>query len=401
MASMNETPSGERVHIAFFGRRNVGKSSLVNAFTGQELAVVSDVRGTTTDPVYKAMELLPLGPVQIIDTPGFDDEGALGEKRVQKTRQVLAKTDLAILVADAAAPLDEEERALLERIRGRGIPCLTVYNKADLLDTIPEATKDTIWVSAKTGLHITALKEKAAALAARPGEGRPLVSDLLGSGDVAVLVVPIDKAAPKGRLILPQQQVIRDALEAGASALVCRDTELAQTLDKLAAPPRMVITDSQAFAQVSKIVPESVPLTSFSILMARYKGDLPLEVAGAAALRTLRDGDAVLIAEGCTHHRQCDDIGTVKLPRWVREYTGVQPDFHFCSGGEFPEDLTPYRLVIHCGGCMLGEREMQHRLHAAEAQGVPVVNYGVAIAQMNGILRRTLAPFPALAALLG
>ena len=341
--SLNATPSGERVHIAFFGRRNAGKSSLVNAFTGQDLAIVSDVKGTTTDPVSKAMELLPLGPVQIIDTPGLDDEGELGTLRVQRTKLVLRKTDLAILVADATAPLGETEQALLDLCRARNIPWILVRSKADLLEAIPEAGADTIYVSAKTGYHIHELKELAARLALGTENRRPLVSDLLQPGDTAVLVVPIDKAAPKGRLILPQQQVIRDALEAGAAALVCRETELAAALQGLNAPPKLVVTDSQVFGKVAQIVPESVPLTSFSILMARYKGDLALTVAGAAAIRNLKDGDRVLIAEGCTHHRQCEDIGTVKIPRWLAESTGKTLQYDFCSGVEFPEDLTPMR----------------------------------------------------------
>ena len=397
--SLNATPAGERVHIAFFGRRNAGKSSLVNAFTGQDLAIVSDVKGTTTDPVYKAMELLPLGPVQIIDTPGIDDEGELGELRVKKTRQVLNKTDLAILVADSTAPLGKAEEELLALIKDKGIPHLLAWNKADLLESVPEEGENTLWVSALTGLHIHELKEKAARLAGQEGPKRPLIADLLQPGDTVVLVVPIDKAAPKGRLILPQQQTIRNVLEAGAAALVCRDTELALTLEGLPKPPRLVVTDSQVFGKVAKIVPRDVPLTSFSILMARYKGDLALTVEGARAVRELKTGDKVLIAEGCTHHRQCEDIGTVKLPRWIREHTGAEPAFETCSGRDFPEDLSSYRLVIHCGGCMLHQREMQVRQNLALAAGVPFTNYGTAIARLHGILRRSLGPFPALAAL--
>ena len=398
--SLNATPAGERVHIAFFGRRNAGKSSLVNAFTGQDLAIVSDVKGTTTDPVYKAMELLPLGPVQIIDTPGLDDEGELGTLRVQRTKLVLRKTDLAILVADATAPLGETEQALLDLCRARNIPWILVRSKADLLEAIPEAGADTIYVSAKTGYHIHELKELAARLALGTENRRPLVSDLLQPGDTAVLVVPIDKAAPKGRLILPQQQVIRDALEAGAAALVCRETELNAALQGLNAPPKLVVTDSQVFGKVAQIVPESVPLTSFSILMARCKGDLALTVAGAAAIRNLKDGDRVLIAEGCTHHRQCEDIGTVKIPRWLAESTGRTLQYDFCSGVEFPEDLTPYALVVHCGGCTLNPKEMAARQRLAVDQAVPITNYGVLIAAVHGILPRTLQPFPAIAALL-
>ena len=398
--SLNATPSGERVHIAFFGRRNAGKSSLVNAFTGQSLAIVSDVKGTTTDPVSKAMELLPLGPVQIIDTPGIDDVGELGALRVEKTKQVLRKTDLAIVVLDATAPMDQADQALLELIKARELPHILAFNKADLLETVPESQENTIYVSAKTGYHIHELKELAASLAQAAAQERPLVRDLLDPGDTAVLVVPIDKSAPKGRLILPQQQVIRDVLEAGASALVCRDTELSQTLAALAAPPKIVITDSQVFGKVDKLVPPAVPLTSFSILMARYKGDLPLTVAGVAALKTLREGEKVLIAEGCTHHRQCEDIGTVKIPKWLEGYTGKKFQYAFTSGGEFPEDLSSYTLVIHCGGCTLNPKEMAARQRLAREQQVPITNYGVLIATLHGILPRALAPFPDVAALL-
>ena len=398
--SLNATPSGERVHIAFFGRRNAGKSSLVNAFTGQSLAIVSDVKGTTTDPVSKAMELLPLGPVQIIDTPGIDDVGELGALRVEKTKQVLRKTDLAIVVLDATAPMDQADQALLELIKARELPHILAFNKADLLETVPESQENTIYVSAKTGYHIHELKELAASLAQAAAQERPLVRDLLDPGDTAVLVVPIDKSAPKGRLILPQQQVIRDVLEAGASALVCRDTELSQTLAALAAPPKIVITDSQVFGKVDKLVPPAVPLTSFSILMARYKGDLPLTVAGVAALKTLREGEKVLIAEGCTHHRQCEDIGTVKIPKWLEGYTGKKFQYAFTSGGEFPEDLSSYALVIHCGGCTLNPKEMAARQRLAKEQQVPITNYGVLIAALHGILPRALAPFSDVAALL-
>ena len=398
--SLNATPSGERVHIAFFGRRNAGKSSLVNAFTGQSLAIVSDVKGTTTDPVSKAMELLPLGPVQIIDTPGIDDVGELGALRVEKTKLVLRKTDLAIVVLDATAPMDQADQALLALIKARELPHILAFNKADLLETVPESQENTIYVSAKTGYHIHELKELAASLAQAAAQERPLVRDLLDPGDTAVLVVPIDKSAPKGRLILPQQQVIRDVLEAGASALVCRDTELSQTLAALAAPPKIVITDSQVFGKVDKLVPPAVPLTSFSILMARYKGDLPLTVAGVAALKTLREGEKVLIAEGCTHHRQCEDIGTVKIPKWLEGYTGKKFQYAFTSGGEFPEDLSSYALVIHCGGCTLNPKEMAARQRLAREQQVPITNYGVLIAALHGILPRALQPFPDVAALL-
>lgn len=390
MSGMNETPSGERIHIAFFGRRNVGKSSLVNAFTGQELSIVSDVKGTTTDPVYKTMELLPLGPVKIIDTPGIDDEGALGQLRVRRTRQVLNEADVAVLVTDAACPMDPVEQELLALIRAKQIPWVLVRNKADLLEEVPD---EGIFVSAKSGWGIEALKERVGA-AVRQEEQRPLVADLLSAGDVAVLVVPIDKAAPKGRLILPQQQTIRDILEAGASALVCRDTELEQTLSDLSAPPKIVITDSQVFGKISAIVPEDILLTSFSILMARYKGDLALTVSGATAVDGLKDGDRVLICEGCTHHRQCGDIGTEKLPNWIRRHTGAEPEFHFTSGQTFPEDLSGYRMVIHCGGCMLSRRQMRYRQRCCVDQGIPVTNYGILIAHLNGILRRSLQPFP-------
>ena len=401
MSTMNQTPVGERAHIAFFGRRNAGKSSLVNAFTGQEMAIVSDVKGTTTDPVSKAMELLPLGPVQIIDTPGIDDEGALGEMRVRRTRQVLNRTDLAILVVDASVGITAVEEELVELLKQKNVPWILAWNKSDLLETVPAGEGNAIWVSALTGLHIHELKELAAKTALREEPKRPLVADLLEPGEVAVLVVPIDKAAPKGRLILPQQQTIRDVLEAGASALVCRDNELPQTLARLAQPPKIVITDSQVFGRVSKMVPREVPLTSFSILMARYKGDLPLAVAGAAAVDGLKDGDKVLIAEGCTHHRQCGDIGTEKIPNWIRRRTGVEPEFVFTSGNSFPEDVTGFKMVIHCGGCTLPEREMKYRLACCADQGIPVTNYGILIAYLNGILKRTVEPFEGLADLLG
>ena len=400
MSGMNQTPAGERVHIAFFGRRNAGKSSLVNAFTGQEIAIVSDVKGTTTDPVSKAMELLPLGPVQIIDTPGIDDEGDLGALRVRRTRQVLNKTDLAILVVDAAVGLTGVEEELIGLLKQKNVPWILVWNKSDLLETVPEGEGNTIWVSALTGLHIHELKELAAKTALREEPRRPLVSDLLEPGDVAVLVVPIDKAAPKGRLILPQQQTIRDILEAGASAMVCRDSELPQTLARLAQPPKIVITDSQVFGKVNRMVPPEVPLTSFSILMARYKGDLPLAVAGAGAVDSLKEGDRVLIAEGCTHHRQCGDIGTEKIPNWIRRRTGAEPEFVFASGNSFPEDVSGFKMVIHCGGCTLPEREMKYRLACCADQGIPVTNYGILIAYLNGILKRTIEPFGDLARLL-
>ena len=405
MSRLHETPSGERVHISLFGRRNAGKSSLINAITGQSLAIVSEQKGTTTDPVSKAMELLPLGPVLVTDTPGLDDEGELGALRVEKARQVLGKTDIALLVVDACAGLSPEDRELLALLRERNLPRLLVMNQCDRLsENTPRPALEgetTLWVSAATGENIHQLKEAIAAL--RPASGREsrIVADLLSPGDLVVLVTPIDEAAPKGRLILPQQQTIRDILEAGAMAAVTRETELPQTLAALKAPPRMVITDSQAFAKVSKDVPETVPLTSFSILFARYKGNLMGALRGVKALETLEDGDKVLISEGCTHHRQCNDIGTVKIPGWIRKKTGKEPEFVFTSGGEFPQDLTPYRLIVHCGGCMLNEREMQTRARRAAEQGVPMTNYGILIAHITGILARSVELFPEAAALLG
>lgn len=392
----NTTPSGERVHIGFFGKRNVGKSSLVNAVTGQELSVVSSVMGTTTDPVTKAMELLPLGPVMIIDTPGIDDEGSLGEQRVKRTRQVLNKTDIAVLVADAALGLQPIDRDLISLFQEKKLHYLIVYNKADLLKSQPDPMEHELYVSALSKTGIDALKERLSVLMPTDEGKTPLVADLLRPGELAVLVVPLDKAAPKGRLILPQQQVIRDVLEAGAAAVVTRDTELRETLKKLGVPPAMVITDSQAFHSAAADTPEDVPLTSFSILMARYKGFLETAVRGITAVGSLKDGDRILISEGCTHHRQCDDIGTVKLPNWLRKYTKAQISIETSSGAGFPEDLTPYRLVLHCGGCMLGDREVQYRMHCAQDQNVPFTNYGVAIAYMQGILYRSLSLFPEL-----
>ncbi len=388
---MNQTVNANRIHIAIFGKRNVGKSSLVNAVIGQSLAVVSDVKGTTTDPVKKAMELLPLGPVVIIDTPGFDDEGDLGALRVQKTKEVLVKTDVAVLVTDAAKPLDAEERAFLALLQEKKLPYLLVRNKADLTNIPTDG--EGLLVSAKSGAGVQLLKEKIAALAKGRENRRKIVADLLSAGDIVVLVCPIDESAPKGRLILPQQQTIRDVIDAGCLALVCRDTELPQTLAALKEPPKMVITDSQAFGRVAEMVPPDLPLTSFSILFARYKGNLLPQVKGAAALAHLKAGDKVLIAEGCTHHRQCGDIGTVKLPRWIEDFCGAKPDFRFTSGGEFPEDLSEFKLVVHCGGCMLNEAEMKHRIGKAVQAGVPVVNYGIAIAHIHGILERSIAPF--------
>ena len=397
--SLNDTPSGERVQIAFFGVRNAGKSSLVNAVTGQSLAVVSDVAGTTTDPVRKAMELLPLGPVVIVDTPGFDDEGALGELRVEATRKVLATCDVAVLVVDGTRGVGETDTQLLALFDGQGIPCVVALTKCDLVEgsDLPMPTTPTVVATIRTSAHtgegIHELKEALARVGAEKGPEPRLIADLLEPGDMVVLVVPVDKAAPKGRLILPQQQVIRDTLEAGACAVVCRDAELAQTLAALPAPPRMVVTDSQAFGKVAAAVPQDVPLTSFSILFSRYKGDLAFQAAGARALDALTDSSRVLICEGCTHHRQCEDIGTVKLPAWIRRHTGASPTFEFTSGGDFPLDLTGYDLVVHCGGCTLGARAMRGRVARAKAQGVPLTNYGVAIAHMHGILPRVLSPF--------
>ena len=397
--SLNATPASERVHIAFFGRRNAGKSSVINAVTGQPLSVVSDVRGTTTDPVYKAMELLPLGAVMMIDTAGIDDEGELGALRVEKSLGVLAKTDIAVLVVDGTEGLAEPDRKLLAEFEKRRLPYIIAYNKSDLTGVQPSENIHEIQISAKDGTNIHALRELIAKQAAPEVHRSPLLSDLVEAGDGIVLVIPIDESAPKGRLILPQQQVIRAALEAGAVPVCCRDTELAITLEKIPAP-RMVITDSQAFGRVAKLVPTEIPLTSFSILFARYKGDLHTVVRGAAALDSLHDGDRVLLAEGCTHHRQCNDIGTVKLPRWIREHAGCELQFDWSSGTGFPRDLSPYKLVIHCGACMLPPREVQFRQQSAAEQGVPITNYGTAIAHCHGILRRSLTLFPEVLAIL-
>lgn len=399
---LNSTPSANRVHIGFFGRRNAGKSSVVNVVTGQELAVVSEIKGTTTDPVTKAMELLPMGPVVIIDTAGIDDEGALGELRVQKTRQILNKTDVAVLVMDGTVSVEEAEKELIGIFREKKIPYVLAINKDDLRqqedrlpeDMLPGEAENIIRISARTGFQIEELKEKIAHLAVAEETKRQIVGDLLNPMDFVVLVAPIDSAAPKGRLILPQQQTIRDILESGAVSIVVREHELKETLRQLGRKPAMVITDSQVFAQVSADTPEEILLTSFSILFARYKGNLKTAVQGAAAIENLQDGDKVLISEGCTHHRQCDDIGSVKIPRWLATYTKKQLNICLSSGTEFPEDLSEYKLVIHCGGCMLGEREMKYRLKCAADQRVPVTNYGIAIAYMQGILRRSVELFP-------
>lgn len=404
--SINETPSGERLHIGIFGRRNAGKSSLINAITGQDLAIVSDVKGTTTDPVKKAMELLPLGPVVLIDTPGLDDEGLLGQKRMEKALQALRQTDIVILTIPADAALDGLEKTLIQEAKKRGLPFFVVLNKTDLLadkKQIEEKEKEIaqalsipldviVAVSTDKNEGIHALKEKLANGIPKEQE-RPLIHDLLSPGDLVVLVVPIDSAAPKGRLILPQQQVIRDSLEAGAVPVVTRDSELAQALSSLGKKPRLIVTDSQVFGAVAKIVPKDIPLTSFSILMARYKGDLEVQIAGAKAIETLQDGDTVLISEGCTHHRQCDDIGTVKMPRWIKEYTGKDLQFAFTSGGEFPKDLSPYAMVVHCGGCTLPLQEMRYRISYGAKQEVAITNYGVMIAYIHGILPRVTEIF--------
>lgn len=400
---MNQTPASERVHISFFGKRNAGKSSVINAVTGQDLAIVSSVMGTTTDPVYKSMELLPLGPVVVIDTPGIDDEGELGALRVRKSYQVLNKTDIAILVVDSTTGKGEEEFALLHKFHEKHIPYLVVYNKIDLLSV--EEIKNLamsvrageVLASAADGMNIQELKEKIATLKPEDTHQYPLIQDLIEPLDLVILVVPIDKAAPKGRLILPQQQTIRDILERGALSLVVRDTELKSTLDHFLAQgvcPKLVVTDSQAFARVSKDVPENITLTSFSILFARYKGELETQLKGVAALSSIEDGDHILIAEGCTHHRQCGDIGTCKMPEWIRNYTGKEPVFEFTSGTEFPDDVSSYKMVVHCGGCMLNEREMKYRIACCQDQGVPITNYGILIAQITGILKRSLGPFP-------
>lgn len=402
MSDLNQTPQGERVHIALFGRRNAGKSSLINALTGQRVSIVSEVKGTTTDPVKKAMELLPLGPVVLIDTPGLDDEGSLGALRTQRTFDVLNKTDIALVVLDAATPIGEWETGLIARLREKRLPFLVVVNKIDLIPQSSDslqlishlcADAEVLAVSSQNGEGIHTLKETLAKLAPDPDANRRLIGDLLHPHDVVVLVTPIDSAAPKGRLILPQQQVVRDILDADAIAFVTKESQLAQTLAALNAPPRMVVTDSQAFQLVSEITPKSVPLTSFSMLFARYKGDLDTLVKGAKAIESLQDGDRILIAEGCTHHRQKDDIGIVKIPRWLREYTGKSLEFDHTSGIQYARDLKQYKLIVHCGGCMLNRREMLWRIRQAEEAHIPIVNYGILIAAVKGILSRCLAPF--------
>lgn len=392
---LNSTPSAERLHIGIFGKRNAGKSSLINAITGQSLAIVSDMKGTTTDPVSKAMELLPLGPVVIIDTPGLDDEGTLGEMRVQKAYQVLNKTDIALVVIDGNVGESKEDRALLARIQEKKIPYLVVVNKTDCVESEKaiKGKEDWLFVSAMTGEGIQELKEKLGTLIPEQKEKRPLVADLLQPLDFVVLVVPIDSSAPKGRLILPQQQIIRDILEAKAVSIVVKDTEFKETMEKLPVKPKLVITDSQVFKEISDLTPKDVALTSFSVLFARYKGNLWEAVRGARAVETLEDGDTILIAEGCTHHRQCEDIGTVKIPRWLNAYTKKQIQFEFCSGTEFPADLSKYKMIVHCGGCTLNEREMKYRIRCSVDQEIPITNYGIFIAYMKGILERSIEPF--------
>ena len=399
--SLNEQASADRAHIAFFGLRNAGKSSVVNAVTSQQLSLVSDTPGTTTDPVRKAMEILPAGPVVVIDTPGIDDVGELGEQRVKRALDTINQTDVAVLIADGTLGLRDGDRELISAFEKKNIPYIVAYNKADLPEFKKrEFKKNEIAVSAKNGENIKELRELIASLAKGEGNDKRICADLIKPGDVVVLVTPIDAAAPKGRLILPQQQTLRDILDANAISLVTRETELPGALKALAKPPKLVITDSQAFGKVSRDVPPEILLTSFSILFARYKGDLAEAVRGAAMLDKLSDGDRVLISEGCTHHRQCGDIGTEKLPKWIREYTNKQLEFSFTSGGEFPDDLSEYALVVHCGGCMLNEREMKSRVRRCIDSGTPITNYGIAIAQIHGILRRSLEPFPDILSLL-
>ena len=403
MSSLNATPAGERVHIGLFGKRNAGKSSLINALTGQKLAVVAEVPGTTTDPVLKAMELLPLGPVLMMDTAGIDDTGELGQLRVQKSLQVLNKTDIAVLVIDSTAGITEEDLKLLQRIRDKELSCVVVFTKADVAEQnaaleamqkrIPSSIPR-ISVSSTTGKNIRELKELLAHLVPQKKAPFPICADLIEQEDQVLLVTPIDSAAPKGRLILPQQQTIRDIIDRGAVAVITKENNVGSSLENMKKPPVMVITDSQAFGKVNQAVPQEIKLTSFSILMARHKGNLAQAVLGVAALKQLQDGDSVLISEGCTHHRQCGDIGTEKLPKWIRDFTGRQFNFSWTSGTEFPADLSPYRLVIHCGGCMLNEREMQYRYRCAADQNVPMTNYGLCIAYIHGILKRSLSVFP-------
>ena len=391
--SLNNVVSAERVHIGFFGLRNAGKSSLVNAVTGQNLSLVSDVKGTTTDPVSKAMELLPLGPVVITDTPGIDDEGDLGLMRVERAKQVLSKIHIAVLVTDATKELSPMEKELITAFEDKKLPYIIAKNKADLLAHIPKTDGNNIFVSAVDGTNINEFKETLATLLKDAKSDKKILADIVNYGDKVILVVPIDESAPKGRLILPQQQTIRELLEIGATTIVVKPEELTDALESLKTPPRLIITDSQAFGTVSKMVPKDIALTSFSILFARYKGDLKAVVEGAFALDNLKNGDTLLISEGCTHHRQCNDIGTVKIPNLIKKHSGKDLNFEFTSGGEFPSDLSKYALIIHCGGCMLNEKEMKSRLEKAGENNIPITNYGIAIAHINGILKRSISPF--------
>ena len=391
---LNDTPQAERIHIGFFGRTNAGKSSLVNKITNQDLAIVSDTKGTTTDPVYKAMEILPLGPVVIIDTPGFDDDGVLGEKRISRTKLVLNKTDVAVLVVDLVEGMAKTDEELIALFEHKGIPYIVAYNKADLKETVSAGKPNEIYVSSVTGKNIGELKEMIARAGLQKPAAAPLISDLIEAGDTVVLVIPIDSSAPKGRIILPQQQVLREVLDSHALAYIAQDTDLKDLLENLKTKPKLVVTDSQAFGKVSKIVPADIKLTSFSILLARHKGFLESAVRGVKAIETIEDGDTILISEGCTHHRQCEDIGTYKLPKWLKEYTGKNFNIETTSGLSFAEDLSRYKMIIHCGGCMLNDREMMYRTKCASDCGIPMTNYGTAIAYMNGILWRSLEVFP-------
>ena len=391
---LNDTPQAERIHIGFFGRTNAGKSSLVNKITNQDLAIVSDTKGTTTDPVYKAMEILPLGPVVIIDTPGFDDDGVLGEKRISRTKLVLNKTDVAVLVVDLVEGMAKTDEELIALFEQKGIPYIVAYNKADLKETVSAGKPNEIYVSSVTGKNIDELKEMIARAGLQKPAAAPLISDLIEAGDTVVLVIPIDSSAPKGRIILPQQQVLREVLDSHALAYIAQDTDLKDLLENLKTKPKLVVTDSQAFGKVSKIVPEDIKLTSFSILLARHKGFLKSAVRGVKAIETIEDGDTILISEGCTHHRQCEDIGTYKLPKWLKEYTGKNFNIETTSGLSFAEDLSRYKMIIHCGGCMLNDREMMYRTKCANDCGIPMTNYGTAIAYMHGILWRSLEVFP-------
>ena len=391
---LNDTPQAERIHIGFFGRTNAGKSSLVNKITNQDLAIVSDTKGTTTDPVYKAMEILPLGPVVIIDTPGFDDDGVLGEKRISRTKLVLNKTDVAVLVVDLVEGMAKTDEELIALFEQKGIPYIVAYNKADLKETVSAGKPNEIYVSSVTGKNIGELKEMIARAGLQKPAAAPLISDLIEAGDTVVLVIPIDSSAPKGRIILPQQQVLREVLDSHALAYIAQDTDLKDLLENLKTKPKLVVTDSQAFGKVSKIVPANIKLTSFSILLARHKGFLESAVRGVKAIETIEDGDTILISEGCTHHRQCEDIGTYKLPKWLKEYTGKNFNIETTSGLSFAEDLSRYKMIIHCGGCMLNDREMMYRTKCASDCGIPMTNYGTAIAYMNGILWRSLEVFP-------